>query len=253
MLKPGKNIVALQVKNKMGSSDLYMDLELLALVPIPRPPRKKESGTSVATGPKTTTPAVPVVEEPRDPNALKIDKATKTITIAGVVALRKLPNLDEKYPIEVIGTYPAPRGQKAHETALSFKGVRPSDVHKALESLGLKPASQPMARTPVRRPSREGKRRGAQGWKTERVPIEKCLVHRDTGKPIGMLTWHFTGSVMKQPDPKKDDTVYGADMTGTFSRSSCNRLRATKPTDDVVLPNSSSRLTRRCCRRKAWR
>src|SRR5439155_24053012 len=51
---------------------------------------------------------------------------------------------------------------------------------------------------------------------TESVPIDKCIVHRDTGKPIGTLKWHFTGSVLKQPDPEKDDKVYGADMTGTF-------------------------------------
>jgi hypothetical protein len=61
------------------------------------------------------------------------------VTIKGTVAVRKLPNLDQQYPIEVIGTYAAPRGQKAHETVLTFKGVRPSDAHKALESLGLKP------------------------------------------------------------------------------------------------------------------
>jgi len=30
------------------------------------------------------------------------------------------------------------------------------------------------------------------------------------------LKWHFTGSIKKQPDPEKDETVYGADLTGTF-------------------------------------
>ena len=33
---------------------------------------------------------------------------------------------------------------------------------------------------------------------------------------VGALKWHFTGSVMKQPDPEKDDKVYGADLTGTL-------------------------------------
>ena len=30
------------------------------------------------------------------------------------------------------------------------------------------------------------------------------------------LKWLFTGSAIKQPDPEKDDKVYGADFTGTF-------------------------------------
>ena len=42
------------------------------------------------------------------------------------------------------------------------------------------------------------------------------MVYRKTNKPVGPLKWHFTGSVMKQPDPEKDDKVYGADLTGTL-------------------------------------
>ena len=42
------------------------------------------------------------------------------------------------------------------------------------------------------------------------------MVDRKTQKPIGMLKWHFTGSVMKQPDPDKNDKVYGSDVTGTL-------------------------------------
>jgi hypothetical protein len=30
------------------------------------------------------------------------------------------------------------------------------------------------------------------------------------------LKWIFTGSALKQPDPEKEETVYGADLTGTF-------------------------------------
>jgi hypothetical protein len=166
--------------------------------------------------PTTATPPIP--EEPRDPNAFTVDKTAKTVAINGVVAMRKLPTLDQKYPIEVIATYAHPRGQKAHETVLTFKGVRPSDVHKALESLGLKAgkpaygegtqAAGPKIKVLIELPGPDGK--------PVRVPIEKCLVHRDTGKSMAALTWHFTGSVMKQPDPEKDDKVYGADMTGTF-------------------------------------
>jgi len=216
--KPGKNVIAALVRNKAASSDLYLDIELVAEVPIPRPARKKELATTAATAPKETKAAAAPAEEPRDPNALKVDKAKKTITVSGAVAPRKLPHLDEKYPIEVIGTYAHPRGQKAHETVLTFKGVRPSDLHKALESLGLKPgkpaygegtaAAGPIVKVFLELPGADGK--------PQLVPVEKCLVHRDSGKPIVELKWHFTGSVQKQPDPEKDDKVYGADLTGTF-------------------------------------
>ena len=30
------------------------------------------------------------------------------------------------------------------------------------------------------------------------------------------LKWIFTGSIMSQPNPEKDEKVYGADMTGTL-------------------------------------
>ncbi|HJZ89564.1 MAG TPA: YdjY domain-containing protein [Gemmataceae bacterium] len=214
--KPGKNLIAVLVKNRAGSSDLYMDLELVVLVPIPRPVKKAASPRAVSTSKEPRAPAV--VDEPRDPKALQVDKPSRTITILGEVAPRKLPHLDEKYPIEVVGTYAHPRGQKAHETVLTFKGVRPSDVHKALESLGLKAgkpaygeeavAAGPEVKVYLDLPGKDGK--------SQRVPIEKCLVHRDTGKPMIGLKWHFTGSIMKQPDPEKDDKVYGADLTGTF-------------------------------------
>ena len=219
LFKPGRNLIGVQVRNKPNSSDQYLDVELVAEVPVPRPPKKAAATTVVATttGKEPKLPAK-VPDEPRDPNALKVDRAARTVTIAGAIAPRKLLTLEQKYPIEVIGTYPAPRGQKAHETVLSFKGVRPSDVHNALESLGLKPgkpaygegtqAAGPEVRVFVEFPGPDGK--------PMRVPVEKCLVHRDTGKPMAALRWHFTGSVTKQPDPEKDEKVYGADLTGTF-------------------------------------
>ncbi|HKA05646.1 MAG TPA: YdjY domain-containing protein [Gemmataceae bacterium] len=216
--KPGRNLIAVHVKNHAGSSDLYMDLELTAAVPIPRPVKKTNStAVAAASHTKDPKPAEKPAEEPRDPNALKVDAAKKTVTIAGFVAPRKLPNLDEIYPIEVLATYAAPRGQKAHETVLNFKGVRPSDVHKALESLGLKPGKPAYGEgTQAVGPEVKVFVEITRDGKTERVPMEKCLVHRDTGKSIGALKWHFTGSVIKQPDPEKDDKVYGADLTGTF-------------------------------------
>jgi hypothetical protein len=50
----------------------------------------------------------------------------------------------------------------------------------------------------------------------KKVPIEKALVDKKTGKPMPRLKWYFTGSVMTQPNPEKDEKVYGADVTGTM-------------------------------------
>jgi len=101
---------------------------------------------------------------------------------------------------------------------VTFKDVKPGDVHKALEMLGLKPG----------KPAR-GEDQKAEGpevklyleftggdGKTQRVDMAKTMVYRDSGKAIPDLKWHFTGSIVKQPDPEKDDRVYAADLTGTL-------------------------------------
>ncbi len=149
--------------------------------------------------------------------AIKVDKEKKTVSIACKIALRKLPNLSEVYPIEVIASLPAPKGQKAHETVVTFE-AKPSDIHKALESLGLKPgkpakgegatAEGPEVKIFLDLP-------GAGGL-TKRLPIEKALVDRKTAKTMPPLKWIFTGSISKQLDPNKPETVYGADSTGTL-------------------------------------
>ena len=72
----------------------------------------------------------------KDGDGLVVDKNAKTVTIAAKVAPRQLPNLKQVYPLEVVATFPAPKGRKAHETVVTFD-AKPSDVHKALESLGL--------------------------------------------------------------------------------------------------------------------
>ena len=77
-----------------------------------------------------------------------VDKEKRTVTVPAKVAPRVLPKYAPKvYPIEVIATWAHDRqpvaGQKAHETVVSFD-VPPSEVHKALESLGLK-AGKPVA------------------------------------------------------------------------------------------------------------
>ncbi len=138
------------------------------------------------------------------------DAAKKEVRVACKVALRKLPNLPEVYPIEVIATAPAPKGQKAHETVVTFE-VAPSEVHKALESIGLKPGK------PVRG---EGQVTGAAleilldlpaagGKPARQVRIETVLAEKRTGRPLPPILWHFTGSVPKEGK-------YGADVSGTL-------------------------------------
>jgi len=151
------------------------------------------------------------------PAGLSVDAEKKTITIDCKVAPRKLPNLAEIYPIEVIACWGAPKGEKAHETVVTFE-IKPSDVHRALESLGLKPGRPaqdensagegPELAIFIEVPSAIGDPR--------RVPIERTLVDRKTGRPMPRLRWFFTGSHMLQPSPDKPDKVYGADISGTL-------------------------------------
>jgi hypothetical protein len=218
-VKAGHNVVAVFVKNHRGSSDIYLDMEIAAEVPLPKKkPAAVAAAKPEAGGPKVPAgPAKPVLPDKPSPLVV-IDKEKKTITLPCAIAPRKLPNLNEIYPIEVIACYPAPEGQKAHETVVTFKDLKPSDVHRALELLGLKPGK------PARGEDQKGEGpelklylefTGADG-KARRVDMAKTMVFRDSGKPIPELKWYFTGSVLKQPDPEKDDKVYAADLTGTL-------------------------------------
>jgi len=179
---------------------------------------------------------LPLVADEKKPSSpLSVDKEKGEVVIACKIAPRKLPNLKEIYPIEVIATWPAPKGQKAHETVVAIESVKPSEVHKALEGLGLKAG----------KPTKEAGRKpegpevavllelpGDDG-KTQRVPIEQTLVQIKTGKAAPALKWYFTGSNFREPDPEKDDKVYGADLTGTF-------LAIFPVTDDTVLQSGLS-------------
>lgn len=148
---------------------------------------------------------------------LAVDAAAKRIAIDCVVAPRKLEKYNEIYPIEVVATFPDPKGKKAHETVVTFD-VLPSDVHQALIGLGLKPgtpakgegtkAAGPEVKVSLEIPG--------PGGLTKKVAIEKTLVDRKTGKPLPPLKWFFTGSVMTQPNPNKPDKVFGADLSGTL-------------------------------------
>ena len=162
-------------------------------------------------------PVRPSHAQDKPAEAIKIDKEKKTVTVACKIALRKLPNLSEIYPIEVIASLAAPKGQKAHETVVTFD-AKPSDIHKALETLGLKPgkpakgegaeAAGPEVKIFLDLP-------GAGGI-PKRLPIEKALVDRKTGKAMPALKWLFTGSIDKQLDPTKPEKTYAADATGTL-------------------------------------
>ncbi len=151
------------------------------------------------------------------PAAITVDKEKKTVTIPCTIAPRKLPMYQEIYPIEVIATFAAPKGKKAHETVVNFD-AKPSEVHKALEGLGLKPGKPAMGEGNVAAGPEVAvylELPGADG-KSQRIPIEKTLVDKQTGKALPKLQWHFTGSALTQPDPEKDDKVYGADLSGTL-------------------------------------
>jgi hypothetical protein len=159
------------------------------------------------------------------PTGVVVDEAKRIVIIDAKIAPRKLPNLDQIYPIELIASWGAPKGKKAHEIVVSFD-INPSDVHKALEKLGLKPGKPakgepPKAGDPF--PKAAGPivnvyfeiPDGAGG--TKRVSMEKALLDPKTKKPPPKMTFIFTGSVMTAPDPTKpDEKKYGADLTGSL-------------------------------------
>lgn len=168
-----------------------------------------------------------------DGQDLVVDKANKTVTIPAKVAPRKLETLNEIYPIEVIACWAAPKGQKAHETVVTFE-VKPSDVHKALESFGLKPGKPARGDDSATGPELEIflEFAGTDG-QPRRESIEKFIVDRKTRKPLPPLKYYFTGSVMKQPDPNNPAQIYAADLTGT--------LASVFPvTDEVVIQSNLS-------------
>ncbi len=159
--------------------------------------------------------------EAADAPGVVVDPARRTVTIDCKIAPRKMEDPKYQgiiYPIEVIACWPYPKGQKAHETVVTID-VKPSAVHKALERLGLKPGTPVMgeAKNPPRGPEVNLYLEvpGPDG-KPHRVTMEQALFCPRTNKPMPKLKWRFTGSVLSKPDPSKDETVYGADLTGTL-------------------------------------
>jgi len=162
-----------------------------------------------------------------------IDKENKAVRIEAKIAPRKLPNLDQVYPIEVIASWAAPKGKKAHETVLIFE-VNPSEIHKALESLGLKPgkpakgegtkAEGPEVAVFIEIKSADGSVR--------KLPISRVLIDPKTKKPMpASVKFVFTGSVQTQVDPNKPEKIYGADASGTL-------IALFPVTDETVLQTS---------------
>jgi hypothetical protein len=174
-------------------------------------------------------------DEPKRGPGLVVDTAKKTVTIDARVAPRKLNHLPQVYPIEVIATFPFKEGVKgkAHETVLTTL-VKPSDVHRALETLGLKPgkpargegakAEGPEVRVFIEAPQPDGSLR--------RLAIDRVLIDPKTRKPMPKgVKFFFTGSAQAQPDPNNPVKVYGADITGTL-------IALFPVTDETVLQTS---------------
>jgi hypothetical protein len=151
-----------------------------------------------------------------DPPGLKTDPAKKALIIDARVAPRKLPQHDKVYPIEVVACWPDPKGKKAHETVVTID-VRPSDVHKALESLGLKPGKPARGETgEAAGPEVKVSLEVPDGGGTRKLSIHRFLIDPKTKQPFPRdVTFRFTGSAMSRPDPTKPE-VYGADVSGTL-------------------------------------
>jgi hypothetical protein len=156
-----------------------------------------------------------------DPDStVVVDKAKRQVIIDAKIAPRKIddPRYKEIYPIEVVACYPFPRGQKAHETVVTIE-AKPSEIHKGLEALGLKPGAPVVGEAKDAPAGPEVKIflefAGPDG-QPKRVPIERTMVDIQTGKPLKALKWRFTGSAMVKPDPNKDEKVYAADRSGTL-------------------------------------
>ena len=148
-----------------------------------------------------------------------VDKDKRTVSVAAKVAPRKLPHLEEKYPVELVAGWPHPKGKKAHEIVVSVD-ANPSEVHKGLVELGLKPgkpakgpdakAEGPAVNVFVEVP-------GDGGGPAKRLTLDKVLIDPKTKKPAPKMTFRFTGSVQSAADPTKpDDKTYGADLTGAL-------------------------------------
>jgi hypothetical protein len=154
----------------------------------------------------------------KDSGGVVIDKGKRLIKIDAKIAPRKLPHLKEIYPIEVIACWPHPKGKKAHETVVTIE-AKPSAVHKGLLALGLKPGKPVMGGDAIPQGPEVNLflEFAAPDGATKKVSIDKTMVDMRNKKPFPKsVKWRFTGSVLSQPDPTKDEKIYGADIDGTL-------------------------------------
>lgn len=181
----------------------------------------------------------------REAAAVRIDVDTKkrTVSIPCRIAPRKLPFLAEIYPLEVAASLPAPEGQKAHETVVTFE-ARPEEIRKALLKIGLR-EGKPVRGDTTEPPSGDLVRIYIElkmsADSSQTVPIESTVVDMRTGRPLPALTWYFTGSSMRQPDPEKDLKVLGADSSGTL-------MTLFPVTDETLIQSSLQMADRRLLR-----
>jgi len=171
-------------------------------------------------------------------SGVTVDAARKSVSISAKVAPRKLEHLKgEVYPIELIACWAHPKGKKAHETVVTIE-ADPSEVHKALEQLGLKPG-KPARGAAMKEGDPDPKGEGPEvnvfievpdgAGGTKRLTMDKILMDPKTKKPAPKMTFIFTGSVMTAIDPNNPTVKkYGADVTGSL-------ITLFPVTDEVVL------------------
>ena len=162
--------------------------------------------------------------DPKLPAGIAVDKDKKTVTIDAKVAPRKV--LEEVYPIEVIACWPYKKepkpgdkvGKKAHETVVTID-VLPSDVKKAMESLGAKAGKPGLGE--------ESAAEGPEvtiyidvpqdGGTYKRLTLDKVLSDPKTKKPMPKgVKFKFTGSGPSKATPDRPAQEFGADTTGSL-------------------------------------
>lgn len=171
-------------------------------------------------------------------SGVTVDVKKKSVSVEARVAPRKLEHLKgEVYPIELIASWGHPRGKKAHETVVTIE-ADPSEVHKGLERVGLKPG-KPARGAAVKEGAPDPKAEGPEvnvfievpdgAGGAKRLSLDKVLMDPKTKKAPPKMTFVFTGSVLSAVDPNKpDEKKYGADLTGSL-------IALFPVTDEVVL------------------
>lgn len=158
------------------------------------------------------------------PDAIRVDKEKKTVTIDAKVAPRKV--LEEVYPIEVIACWPYKKdpkpgdrvGKKAHETVVTID-VLPSEVAKAMGQLGAKPGKPGLGE--------ESAAEGPEvniyidvpqdGGAYKRLTLDKVLSDPKTKKPMPKgVKFLFTGSGPRKKVGDEPEVEFGADASGTL-------------------------------------